>query len=137
MTNQTRAVTKKDIFPLLKTAAVDWAEDRATRLSAALAYYTMLSLAPLLVISIKFIGMWFHDTADAQARVTGYLQNFVGPQSAQALNAMTAKALEPGSGMLATTISTIILLISAGGVFGELQAAMDTVWEVKPKPDRT
>src|SRR4051794_23675606 len=107
-------MTKKDVLPLLKQAGSGWSEDHATRLSAALAYYTMLSIAPLLIFTIKFIGVWYRNSDEARTKVTGYLQQFMGPQAAQALQAMTEKAGQPGQGTMATVISIVILLISAG-----------------------
>src|SRR5438132_12409528 len=97
-----QAMSKGKIIPLFKQAAADWSEDHATRLSAALAYYTMLSIAPLLVILVKFVGVWYRNSEVARKHVTDYLQNFIGPQSAQALQTMTEKAGQPGSGILAT-----------------------------------
>src|SRR5438045_74274 len=130
-------MTRKQVLPLLKQAASGWSEDHATRLSAALAYYTMLSIAPLLVFAIKLIGVWYHNSAQAREKVTGYLQQFMGSQSAQALQAMTEKVGQPGQGTFATIFSIALLLFSAGGVFGELQDSMNVVWGVKPDPNRT
>jgi membrane protein len=129
-------MTKKDILPLLKESASQWSDDHCTRLAAALAYYTMLSIAPLLVIFVKIVGVWYSNSQEAQTNVTNYLQNFVGSQSAQALQTMTAKASQPGSGTMATVISFAILLFSAGGVFGELQDSMNVVFNVTPKPNQ-
>ena len=80
-------MSARQFIQTAKAAAADWSDDHATRLSAALAYYTMLSLAPLLVIAIKIVGMWYQNSGDAQHKVTGYLQQFMGAQSAEALNA--------------------------------------------------
>lgn len=129
-------MTKKQVFPVLKQAWSGWNEDHASRLSAALAYYTMLSIAPLLIFTIKFIGVWYHNAADARAKVNDYLQQFMGPQSAQALQAMTEKAGQPGQGTWATLVSIVLLIFAAGGVFGELQDSMNVVFGVKPNPNR-
>jgi membrane protein len=129
-------MAKSNIVPLLKQAAKEWSEDHATRLSAALAYYTMLSIAPLLVITVKVVGVWYRNSDEAKTKVTDYLKQFMDPQSAEALQTMTHKAGQPGHGTLATIVSFVILLLSAGGVFGELQDSMNTVWEVKPNPNR-
>src|SRR4051812_40347419 len=111
-------MTKKDVLPLLKKALSGWSEDHATRLSAALAYYTMLSIAPLLIFTIKFIGVWYRNSDEARTKVTGYLQQFMGGEAAKALQTMTEKAAQPGQGTWATIISVVLLLVSAGGVFG-------------------
>src|SRR3954468_6011552 len=129
-------MTKKDVLPLLKQAASGWSEDHATRLSAALAYYTMLSIAPLLIFTIKFIGVWYRNSGDARTKVTDYLQQFMGSEAAKALQTMTEKAAQPGQGTFATILSVVVLLFSAGGVFGELQDSMNIVFGVKPNPNR-
>ena len=74
-------MTAKEILPMLKGAAAEWADDNATRLAAALAYYTMLSIAPLLVIFVKVVGVWYRNSEQAQTHVTAYLQNFMGTQA--------------------------------------------------------
>src|SRR3954465_7937657 len=129
-------MTKKDILPVAKQAVSGWSEDHATRLSAALAYYTMLSIAPLLIFAIKFIGMWYRNSGEARTKVTGYLQQFMGSEAAASIQTMTEKAAQPGQGTFATVVSLILLLLSAGGVFGELQDSMNVVWGVKPDPNR-
>ncbi|MDB5305125.1 MAG: putative rane protein [Phycisphaerales bacterium] len=105
------------------------------RLAASLAFYTMLSLAPLLVISIKVVGAIFGEDA-AKAQVQVYTREWMGERAASAVAQMIGPFARPGAGVLATTLSAIILLISASSVFGELQDALNTVWEVKPRPDR-
>jgi len=125
-----------DLWPLTKQSAAEWLEDKASRLAASLAYYTMLSIAPLLIISIKVIGLVFGAEA-ARGGIEQYLAQTVGAKGAAAAQEIIKHAGESGSGVLATLISTIVLLFSASGVFGELQDAIDTIWEVKPKPDRT
>src|SRR5439155_5446934 len=125
----------KDLWPLAKQSTSEWMEDKASRLAASLAYYTMLSIAPLLIISIKVIGVIFGAEA-ARGGVTHYLTQTVGDKGAAAAEEMIKHAGQQGSGVLATIISFIILIFSASGVFGELQDSLNTVWEVKPKPDR-
>jgi membrane protein len=120
---------------LLKQAASQWADDNATRLSAALAFYTMLSLAPLLVLAIKIVGVIFSEQA-AKGQVTAYLSNLMGPSGAKTVAEMIGPMSQPGAGVLATVISIAVLLVSASGVFGELQDSLNLIWGVKPKPDR-
>jgi membrane protein len=128
-------MSAKQLFVLTKQAATDWSEDNATRLAAALAFYTMLSIAPLLIICIKICGVVFgQETASGQ--VKGYVQNVAGAKAAQAAQDMMASASQSGSGVVATTISVLVLIFSASGVFGELQTSLNTIWEVKPKPNR-
>jgi membrane protein len=110
-------------------------EDNAMRLAASLAFYTMLSLAPLLVIAIKIVGAIFGESV-AKGQVQNYTREWMGDRAASAVTQMIGPFATPGAGIIATTISAIVLLISASSVFGELQDALNTVWEVKPRPDR-
>lgn len=121
-------------FSLLKRAGSDWMEDKALKLSASLAFYTMLSIAPLLVIAMKIVGTLFGQDA-ARGQVKAYLEGNMGPRAAAAVQEMVAHAGAEGSGVMATIISSVILAFSASGVFGELQDSMNTIWNVKPKPD--
>jgi membrane protein len=125
----------KEFWTLAKQSFAEWNEDKASRLAAAVAYYTMLSIAPLLIISIKIIGVVFGDEA-ARGGISRYLTQTVGSKGAAAAQEMIKHAGQNGAGVMATIISTAILLFSASGVFGELQDALNTIWEVKPKPDR-
>jgi membrane protein len=120
---------------LAKNAVSEWSEHKATKLAAALAFYTMLSIAPLLIISIKIVGSVFGAEA-AQGQVKAYLMQTVGERGAQAAEDMIKHASQAGGGVLATVVSVIVLLFSASGVFGELQDSLNTVFEIKPKPDR-
>ncbi len=124
-----------ELWELTKRAFSDWSEDKATKLAAALAYYTMLSIAPLLVICMKIVGKIFGDEA-ASGQISAYLNQTVGQKGAEAAQEMIKNAGQPSAGILATTISVVVLFLSASGVFGELQDSLNTVWEVKPKPGR-
>src|SRR5438552_3421287 len=126
----------EQLWPLAKQSTAEWMEDKASRLAASLAYYTMMSIAPLLIISIKVIGLIFGAEA-ARGGITHYLSQNVGAKGAAAAEEMIKNAGQQGSGVLATIISTVILVFSASGVFGELQDSLNTVWEVKPKPNRS
>jgi membrane protein len=125
----------KQLWTVSKQAASDWSQDNATRLAAALAFYTMLSIAPLLIICIKICGLVFNPDNVAR-QVHNYAQTVAGAKAAQAASDMIANATKTGSGLLATIISLLILVFSASGVFGELQSSLNTIWEVKPKPNR-
>ena len=120
---------------MAKTAASEWSEHKATKLAAALAFYTMLSIAPLLILSIKIVGKFFSD-ATAKQRIGDYIRTIASDKAAKAAEEMINNASQPGSGLLATIVSIVILLLSASGVFGELQDSLNTIFEVKPKPDR-
>src|SRR5882672_6197520 len=119
---------------ILKETASGWMEDKAMRLSAALAMYTVLSLAPLLVITIKITGKILHDNDYARRQITDQISDLMGWQVAQAVQPMIETGARQGGGWIATIVSTIVLIFSATGVFVELQDSMNTIWGVKPKP---
>jgi membrane protein len=122
-------------FAIVKQAGADWVEDKSTKLAAALAFYTMLSIAPLLIITIKVISR-FLDEKMTQHQIEGYLQANMGQKAAEALIPVFDQAKLPSQGLIATAISVVILILSASGVFGELQDSLNTIWEVKPRPNR-
>jgi membrane protein len=124
-----------DIPGLLKETAKQWYDDNTFQLGAALAYYAVFSLAPMLIIAIAIAGVVFGEQA-ARGRVAEQLRSTVGPQVADAVQEMLRSASETSSGNLAAVVSVVILLFSATAVFGQLQAALNTIWGVKPRPDR-
>jgi membrane protein len=124
----------KGFFQLLKETFSDWSEDKVPRLAAALAYYTVFSLAPLLVIVIAIAGLFGASDA-VQSGVMTQIQDLVGTEGEQFIGSMIQNANQrPATGIVATVVGTVTLLIGALGVFGELQNSMNTIWEVKPKP---
>ena len=120
---------------LLKETYTDWSEDKASRLAAALAYYTVISLAPLLVIIISIAGLAFGKEA-AQGQVVEEMRHFVGDQGAEAIQTIILNTSNPQSGILASIFGIATLLFGASGVFAQLQDGMNTIWEVQPKPGR-
>ena len=125
----------RELIALFKDTASAWSDDNASRLAAALACYTLLSIAPLIVLSVAIAGMVFGREA-AQGQIAGELGSVVGAEGATAIQSIVANAKNPESGLLASVGGIAVLLFGASGVFGELQAAMNTVWEVEPKPGR-
>lgn len=126
----------KSIFRLIKATFAEWNEDNVPLMAAALAYYTIFSLAPLLVIAIAIAGAVFGEEA-ARGEILGQLQGLVGRNGAEAIQEMIINANRPQSGgAIATLISIGFLLLGASGVFGQLQYALNTIWEVKPKPEQ-
>jgi membrane protein len=121
---------------LIKTAYSDWSEHKAIKLSAALAFYTMLSIAPLLIISIKIVASIPFLHLSAKDAIQNYFSSAAGQRAGEAAKAMIDNASTQGSGVIATIVSVVILLLSASGVFGELQDSLNTIFEVKPKPNR-
>ncbi len=125
----------KTIVGLLKDTFAEWQEDKAARLAAALAYYTAFSLAPLLIIVIAIAAVVFGQDA-AQGEIVGQIQGLVGKEGAEAIQTMIENSRKPAEGSIATIISLVILFFGASGVFNALQDALNTIWEVAPKPGR-
>ncbi|MEC4895288.1 MAG: YihY/virulence factor BrkB family protein [Oscillatoria sp. PMC 1051.18] len=125
----------KTIFELLKETFQEWQEDKTPRLAAALAYYTVFSLAPLLIIAIAIAGAIFGEEA-ARGEIVGQIQGLVGQNGAEVIQTAIENANQPDLRNTASLISIIVLLFGASGVFAQLQDALNTVWEVKPKPGR-
>jgi len=113
----------------------EWREDSATRLAAALAYYTTFSLAPLLVLVIAIAGLLGGHEA-AQNQTMAQVEDLLGAEGREFVQGMIESASKPVTGLVATAIGAVTLLFGALGVFGELQNSLNTIWEVKPKPAR-
>jgi membrane protein len=125
----------RGLASLLWRAATQWQRDSAMRLSAAVAMYTILSLSPLLVITIKLLAVAYGERA-ATTQVEDQVEALLGPKGASAVEGMIRDASQPGSGILATAISLGILLFTASGVFVELRDSLNHVWGVAPKEGR-
>jgi membrane protein len=125
----------REIWRLTKDTAKDWLEDDAPTLAAALAYYALLSLAPLLIISVSVAG-WFLGPEAARGQVSGQIGSIVGAQAADGIQAIVASAAEPKRGVIGAVVGVVTLFVGASGVFGQLQTSLDRIWEVKPKADR-
>lgn len=123
------ALNPKAVFEMVKLTYTDWSNDKAPRMGAALAYYTIFSLAPLLVIAISIAGLVFGAQA-VQGQIMGEIQGLIGPDSAKAVQAMIQSAHKPANSAIASIIGIIVLLIGASGVFTEMQDALNTVWDV-------
>jgi len=115
----------------------EWSEDRAERLAAALSYYTIFSLAPLLVIAVAIAGAFFGQSSDqAQQAVLNQVAVVVGQDTADAMAELLQSANRPELGSIAGILGVVTLLMGAAGLFGQLQDALNTIWEVAPKPNR-
>ena len=134
-TSWLRAFKPAQFWLLVKEAAGDWSDDRAARLGAALAYYTVFSIVPLLVLFIAIIGLVFGQES-AQAAVMEQISTLIGERSAAAIKEMIQKANEPSTGIVSSSIAIGTLLLGAAGFFGQLKDALDTVWGVEPKAGR-
>jgi membrane protein len=113
----------------------EWNEDKVPRLAAALAYYTLVSLAPLVIFAIRLAGVFFGRDA-ARDELVAQFDRLVGPVGAQAVAALIDAAPPPGTGHWATLLGVATLVFGASGVFAQLQDAFNTIWEVQPRPGR-
>ena len=121
------------LWELLKDMVKQWIDDGVPRLGAALAFYTLLSLAPLLVVVTAIAGLLFGEQA-ARGQLVDQIQAQVGPAGANTIQTLLAHAHRPGLGTWASVLSGIMLLVGATSVFAELQSDLNTVWHVEPKP---
>jgi len=125
----------KAILGLFQETFQEWSNDKASRLSAALAYYTIFSIAPLLIIVIAIAGAVFGEEA-ASGQIFSQIQGLVGEAGAKVIQEAIKNASQPKQGAIASIISVVVLIFGATGLFTELQDALNTIWEVQPKPGR-
>ena len=121
------------LWQLAKETATEWMNAKPFRLAAALAHYTLFSIAPLLVVALGIAGLAFGEDA-ARGQIFGPLQSLLGAKSADAVQNAVAAASVKSSGLFATVTGLATLLLGASAVFAELQDALNTIWDVKPPP---
>jgi membrane protein len=119
------------ISALLKTAYLEWSKDKAPRMGAALAYYTVFSLAPLLIIAVAIAGLVFGMQA-AQGEIAGQIQGLVGREGAKVIEVMIQSAHKPAHGVIGSMIGVFALFLGASGLFCEIQDALNCIWHVNP-----
>jgi membrane protein len=120
---------------LLKQTFSEWLEDKVPQLGAALAYYTVFSLAPLVLLLLAIVGFLFrNDPAGAWQKVTEQMSYFLDKSAIDVVQGIAQKASQPNKGVVATSIGILLALFGASGVFGQLQDALNTIWGVKTKP---
>lgn len=128
-----KKLSAKSLFGLVKESFREWQTDGALDLGAALAYYAIFSLAPLLLVVIGVAGLvWGREAV--QGQLVSQLQGLVGEQGGQAIQTMIANAGKHGSGVIATIVGVVTILFGATGVFVQLQTSLDRIWNVEPKP---
>lgn len=123
----------KSWWQVLKLAVAQWRKDRATQLAAALAYYALFSIAPLLLIAIAVSGALFGDRA-VMGHLERELEGFFGREGAALVQQMVALARRDEGGISATVISIALLLYGASRVFNQLKDSLNLIWKVEPKP---
>lgn len=122
----------KPILPVLKRSFADWNQDNCPRLGAALAFYTLLSISPLLILVMDLISIIF-NRGDAQAKLLAQVQSVIGPSGKDAVQAILASGHSKSSTVVGAVLGIVTLLFGASGVFGELRSALNMIWEAKPK----
>lgn len=115
---------------VLVESLTSWIDHRAASKGAALAFYTLFSMTPILVLAIAFAGYVFGAEA-AQGEIVAQVQGLVGPNGAQAIQALLAAAQDPASGLVATLVASVLLLLGATSVFVELKSSLDELWGVE------
>src|ERR1051326_6898905 len=114
---------------LLREAGAAWFADNAPRFGAALAFYTVFSLAPVLIVAVSVAGLAFGEKA-AQSEILRQFQGLIGAQGAAAIETIIQNTNQPALGMFATTLGLLAILVGASGSFIELQDALNTIWKV-------
>ena len=122
-------------FQILKDTGNEWYEDQVPRLAASLAFYTLLSMAPLSILCVSIVGFFYGEDA-ARGEIAGQLAQVIGPEAAGAVQGIIFNAHQSSSGLISTIIGVALLLVGASGAFTELQSALNAMWGVKPKPGR-
>ncbi len=118
---------------MLKATVNDWLEDKALRLSAALAYYSIFSIAPLLIIAVTIAGAVLGPEA-VRGQLDDQLKIYIGDTSAAAVQSMVQSASKPSDGIVGGLIGFAALFLGASGIFAQLKDALNTIWEVRLKP---
>ncbi len=121
------------IFRLFSDAYKEWSHDRAARLGAALAYYALFSFAPLIVIMINIAGTVFGEAA-VEGQIVGAISEQIGPEAAVGVEKMLADIYSAGSKIFPTIVTGLILVFGATNLFSQLRDALNTMWNVRPKP---
>ena len=122
----------KTLWNVTLSAARDWWEDNCLRLAASLAYYTALSLAPLVLLIVGVVGMVLGRDQVA-GQLAAQLESLMGPSGRELVNSILTTT-SPEGGALATVVGLVTLVMGATAVFGELQTTMNLIWEVRPGP---
>lgn len=121
------------IWSVFAETFASWRKHNAPRLGAALAFYSILSLAPLMILVLAMVGLAFGHSG-AQDRIVEQIEGMMGKDGGDAVRAIIEHAQKPAAGTVASVIGILTLLFGASGVFGELQAALNTMWAAKVKP---
>jgi membrane protein len=122
----------KNAWMLVYESVNEWMNDRASRKGAALAFYTVFSLAPILILSIAIAGLFFGEEA-ARGEIFEQVQGLLGADAARAIQAMVQNAAQPGAGIIATLIGIVTLFVGATTALAELKDGLDQIWHAPPE----
>ncbi len=117
---------------LAKQTVTEWNDDHATTRAAALAYYTVFSIAPMVIIAIAIAGAVFGEAA-ARGEIQRQIQGLIGTAGARVVEEMVESAARPGRGSIATVVGVAVLIFAATGAFSELQDALNAFWKAEPR----
>lgn len=123
----------KRVGKIFMKAANHWSNDKAPVLGASLAFYTLFSLSPLLVVIISIAGLWFSGP-NASHQIFNQIGGLIGPENAASLQKMLVQPQHQSHGIFAASAATVMLIFGAAGVFTQLQNALNQIWEVTQKP---
>ena len=134
MANQQSFGSKvKTVFAFMKEVFSNFSDDKVMKYSASLSYYTVFSIAPILIIIISIAGFFFGKEA-IQGQVFGQLNGLVGQQAATQIQEMIGNTHSSGNTFIASVISIVVLILGATGIFGEIQDSINSIWGLKSKP---
>jgi membrane protein len=128
-----KTIGAKEAFQLVKESAKDFSDDECPRMAAALAYYTVFALPPLLILILMIVGTFVSRETVSEA-LNGQVGGMVGTEGAKTIQTMITQAKQPGGGVMATILGLGAVILGATGAFMQLQTALDRAWEVKPDP---
>jgi membrane protein len=123
----------KNVFGFMKEVFTNFSDDKVLKFSASLSYYTVFSIAPILIIVITIFVNAF-GMAAVEGKIFGQINGLVGSEAAAQIQAMISNTHKSGNTFLASTISVIVLVLGATGIFGEIQDSINTIWGLKSKP---
>jgi len=121
---------------VFRQASSEWYDDNAPRLGASVAFYTLLSLAPVIVIAVALAAVVYGQEA-AQGRLASEIQDMAGPEVARTIQDFIRGVYQPPTGVIATVLGLAALVFGASSIFVELHEALNTIWHVSPPPDQT
>jgi membrane protein len=124
------------VVDLFKRTAKEWVRDRCPQLGAALAYYTVFSLAPLVIVLLGVFGLIYGSNEGAREKILEQLRYYLDPNGVKVIQDIATSAARPTASILATVIGALVALFGASCIFGQLQDALNTIWSIRPKPSR-